>query len=137
MVDVIPGPILLAKGHPVRFYTRFAANVQRKKAKIMRKVKYPLQFDAIDLVSKHARQVLNLQATDELRARLQPINTEVKQIMKARDERAVHAKRQNSDISGEEGRLLEEKDKIMKMALSRGVGESGTNPSGMYELCGR
>lgn len=137
MVDVGPGPVLLAKGYSVRFDIHFSADVKRKKAKIMRKVKYPLQLDAIDLVRKHARQVLNLQATDELRARLQPINTEMKQIIKARDERAVHAKRQNYDVSGEEGRLLEEKEKIMEMASSRGVGESGTNPSGMYELCGR
>ncbi|KAF8968863.1 hypothetical protein BDZ97DRAFT_1798491 [Flammula alnicola] len=52
-----------------------------KKAKIMRKVKFPQEFDALDL------------ATDELRAKLLPANRKLKEIEKERGERRKVRKR--------------------------------------------
>ncbi|KAL7412300.1 hypothetical protein BDY24DRAFT_393930 [Mrakia frigida] len=64
--------------HLVRFYWRRDTN---SKAKIMRKVKFPFEFDALDL------------CTDSLKAKLLPVNTALKNISKDRDERAKIRKR--------------------------------------------
>ncbi|THH05676.1 hypothetical protein EW145_g4618 [Phellinidium pouzarii] len=53
----------------------------RQKAKIMRKVKFPLEFDALDL------------CTDELKQKLLPVNTRLKEIARDRCERAKVRKR--------------------------------------------
>ncbi|KAF9516715.1 hypothetical protein BS47DRAFT_1315175 [Hydnum rufescens UP504] len=58
--------------HMVRFYWRRDIN---KKAKIMRKVKFPLELDVINLV------------TPALKEKLLPLNTALGQIEKERDER--------------------------------------------------
>ncbi|KDQ16979.1 hypothetical protein BOTBODRAFT_106145 [Botryobasidium botryosum FD-172 SS1] len=58
--------------HMVRFYWRRDIN---KKAKIMRKVKFPFELDVLDLV------------TDELKDKLRPLNSKLKEIEKERDER--------------------------------------------------
>jgi ubiquitin carboxyl-terminal hydrolase 14 len=58
--------------HMVRFYWRQEI---RKKAKIMRKVKFPFELDVLDIV------------TDELKAKLWPLNRKLKEIEKERDER--------------------------------------------------
>jgi len=53
----------------------------RKKAKIMRKVKFPTEFDALDL------------ATDELKGRLLPVSRRLKEMEKERGERRKVRKR--------------------------------------------
>ncbi|CAE6449418.1 unnamed protein product [Rhizoctonia solani] len=58
--------------HMVRFYWRRDIN---KKAKIMRKVKFPFEFDALDLL------------TDELRAKIQPATSKLREIEGERLER--------------------------------------------------
>lgn len=58
--------------HMVRFYWRRDIN---KKAKIMRKVKFPFDLDVIDLV------------TPELKAKMLPLSDKLKEIEKERDER--------------------------------------------------
>ncbi|KAN0118237.1 hypothetical protein V8E52_005498 [Russula decolorans] len=58
--------------HMVRFTWRRDIN---KKAKIMRKVKFPNEFDALDIM------------TDELRKKMQPVSRKRIEIEKARDER--------------------------------------------------
>ncbi|KAF8335818.1 uncharacterized protein EI90DRAFT_2969410 [Cantharellus anzutake] len=58
--------------HMVRFYWRRDIN---KKAKIMRKVKFPYDLDVIDIV------------TPELKAKMLPLSTKLKEIEKERDER--------------------------------------------------
>ncbi|TFK48273.1 cysteine proteinase [Heliocybe sulcata] len=58
--------------HMVRFAWRRDI---AKKAKIMRKVKFPTEFDALDLV------------TDELKAKLQPLNRKLLDVEKARRDR--------------------------------------------------
>lgn len=52
-----------------------------KKAKIMRKVKFPLEFDVLDL------------CTDELKQKLQPVNTKLKEFERDRAERRKVRKR--------------------------------------------
>ncbi|EDR09383.1 uncharacterized protein LACBIDRAFT_190082 [Laccaria bicolor S238N-H82] len=64
--------------HMVRFAWR--ADIG-KKAKIMRKVKFPLEFDALDL------------ATDELKAKLLPVSRKLKEVEKERMERRKVRKR--------------------------------------------
>lgn len=100
----------------------------RKKAKIMRKVKYPLQLDALDIV------------TDELREKLSPANAEVKQILKARDDRAKLAKRpkgkaEPSEEKTEDQYREEEHKAVDELVQKAGGAALGTNVSGMYELC--
>lgn len=94
----------------------------------MRKVAFPLQLDVLDL------------ATDELREKLQPVNNTVKQILKARDERATIAKRSRGKGNALDGKKEEDdrRDEERKQiaALVAGSTEVGANPSGMYELCG-
>ncbi|KAG8830803.1 deubiquitinating enzyme [Serendipita sp. 399] len=62
----------------VRFWWRQDIN---KKAKIMRKVKFPFEFDVLDLV------------TDDLKQRLLPVNARLKEIEKDRHERRKVRKR--------------------------------------------
>lgn len=111
----------------VRFFWR--RDIQ-KKAKIMRKVKFPLQFDVLDI------------ATDDLRQKVLPVNTAVKQVLKSRDERATIAKRAKgkapaSDDKTEEQHREEEHKEIAGVIEAAGGAETGTNPSGIYELCGK
>ncbi|WVR04392.1 hypothetical protein IAU60_001394 [Kwoniella sp. DSM 27419] len=101
----------------------------QKKAKIMRKVKYPLQLDVTDMV------------TDELRQQIQSPNAVAKQILKDRDDRAKVAKhsaaRGKGDSSNEEEIRKEERDRYNAAVGSvAGAGADGTNPSGLYELWG-
>lgn len=115
--------------HMVRFYWR--RDIQ-KKAKIMRKVKYPLQLDVTDIM------------TDELREKVLPINTAVKNILKVRDDRAKIAKRglgkkkaADEDEKTEEQIRSEEHDEVEKLVKESGVEvDVGSNPTAMYELCG-
>lgn len=71
----LPGYLVV---HMVRFAWR--QDIQ-KKAKIMRKVKFPTEFDALDL------------ATDELKAKLLPVSRRLKEIEKERAERRKVRKR--------------------------------------------
>ncbi|EGO03001.1 hypothetical protein SERLA73DRAFT_176488 [Serpula lacrymans var. lacrymans S7.3] len=64
--------------HMVRFAWRRDIG---KKAKIMRKVKFPTEFDALDLV------------TDELKSKITPVSRRLKEIEKERDERRKVRKR--------------------------------------------
>ncbi|KAL0952715.1 hypothetical protein HGRIS_006950 [Hohenbuehelia grisea] len=64
--------------HMVRFAWR--ADIQ-KKAKIMRKVKFPTELDALDLV------------TDELKTRLTPVNRRLQEVSKDRSDRRQQRKR--------------------------------------------
>ncbi|WRT65064.1 uncharacterized protein IL334_002006 [Kwoniella shivajii] len=109
--------------HMVRFYWR--RDIQ-KKAKIMRKVKFPLQLDSLDLV------------TDEVRSQIQPTNSLVKQILKDRDDRAKIIKRNagkatSDDATKEVDIRREERQKVEEAVKEKGI-DSETNISGMYEL---
>ncbi|KAJ3504728.1 hypothetical protein NLJ89_g7782 [Agrocybe chaxingu] len=69
--------------HMVRFAWREDIN---KKAKIMRKVKFPLEFDALDI------------ATEELRTKLLPASRKLKDIEKERSERRKVRKKTKSVV---------------------------------------
>nr|ACZ51495.1 CNG04540-like protein [Kwoniella heveanensis] len=106
--------------HMVRFYWR--RDIQ-KKAKIMRKVKFPLQLEVLDMV------------TDDLRQRLQPANSLVKQILHSREDRYKTAKRLGprtaTQLADEENKRREEKalfDRTIEDVDGMG------KPSGLYEL---
>ncbi|WVF70108.1 hypothetical protein IAT40_004896 [Kwoniella sp. CBS 6097] len=119
--------------HTVRFYWR--RDIQ-KKAKIMRKVKFPLHFDALELVSASIiGSCSQRQATDELRQQVQPSNALVKQILAERDDRYKSAKRSGiRDTSGlalEEEARRDERERLRKIV---GTFDDDANPSGMYEL---
>jgi len=95
----------------------------------MRKVKFPLQLDVLDIT------------TDELREKLQPVNSAVKQILKTRDDRAKIAKRSrgksaDTDEKSEDALREEERKEVDALVSAAGSQEAGSNPSGMYELCG-
>ncbi|ORY22440.1 ubiquitin C-terminal hydrolase [Naematelia encephala] len=111
--------------HMVRFYWR--RDIQ-KKAKIMRKVKFPLQFDVLDLV------------TDDLRTRISPVNSATRQILKDRDDRAKIAKRDKGRAKAEgksEDELRTEEDQtVQELIDTNQLKEPGSNPTGIYELCG-
>ncbi|KAK1926366.1 CNG04540-like protein [Papiliotrema laurentii] len=110
--------------HMVRFYWR--RDIQ-KKAKIMRKVKFPLQLDLLDLL------------TDDLRQKVQPINTAARQILKDRDDRAKIAKRDRKvgDFQAEEIKLRnEEATALRQLSVKDESLEADSNASGIYELCG-
>ncbi|WVQ81758.1 hypothetical protein IAT38_003883 [Cryptococcus sp. DSM 104549] len=109
----------------VRFYWR--RDIQ-KKAKIMRKVKFPLSLDAVEMV------------TDELRQRMLPVNTAVKQIVHDRDDRAkvikrnIAANRPNTEEPSEDSLRAAEKEKVEELIKANGGAQVGENLSGMYEL---
>ncbi|KAI9511232.1 hypothetical protein F5148DRAFT_975515 [Russula earlei] len=69
--------------HMVRFTWRRDIN---KKAKIMRKVKFPTEFDALDIV------------TDKLREKMRPVSGKRIQIEQARDERRKVRKRTRAAV---------------------------------------
>jgi ubiquitin carboxyl-terminal hydrolase 14 len=69
--------------HMVRFTWRRDIN---KKAKIMRKVKFPSEFDALEI------------ATDELREKMRPVTSRRSEIEKARDERRKVRKRTRAAV---------------------------------------
>ena len=105
----------------------------------MRKVKFPLQFDAIDLVSEYsATSVPDEQTTDELRNKIQPINSSAREILKDRDDRARVAKREKvADLNNTEVALRGvEKDRILQLARENDSQETGVNPTAIYELYG-
>ncbi|OCF41830.1 hypothetical protein I317_04340 [Kwoniella heveanensis CBS 569] len=106
--------------HMVRFYWR--RDIQ-KKAKIMRKVKFPLQLDVLELV------------TDELKQQMQPCNALVKQILAEREDRYKVAKRsgnRHTDNSGqEEDTRRYERERFRQLV---GAFDDTGNPSGVYEL---
>lgn len=95
----------------------------------MRKVKFPLQFDVLDI------------ATDDLRQKVLPVNTAVKQILKGRDDRATISKRSKgkapaADDKTEEQHRDDEHKEVTALIETTGGIEAGTNASGIYELCG-
>ncbi|TXT13476.1 hypothetical protein VHUM_00843 [Vanrija humicola] len=111
--------------HLVRFYWR--RDIQ-KKAKIMRKVKFPLQLNALEI------------STDDLNKQLQPINTAANNILKTRDDRAKIAKRakgkgaQAEEVTEEQHREKEHKE-IEELVSAAGITDKDANATGMYELC--
>lgn len=95
----------------------------------MRKVKFPLQLNALEI------------STEELSKQLQPINTAANNILKTRDDRAKVSKRAKGkaaaadEVTEEQHRDKEHKE-IEELVSAAGITEKGVNTTGMYELCG-
>lgn len=120
--------------HFVRFYWR--RDIQ-KKTKIMRKVKFPKEWDASALV------------TPELAERIAPVRTKMREISKERDERAkVRARakgRPDEAAAVEGGALTDEQEKAQRAkeaaeldaTIDAGLrSDPGCNVSGLYDLVG-
>ncbi|KAH8917386.1 cysteine proteinase [Atractiella rhizophila] len=138
--------------HMVRFYWRREI---RKKAKIMRKVKFPFDLDLLEMLA------------DDLKAKVKPVNEKLrsidrerqdrantrKKLMRRKDdearERAIHrnASDSNADAAmevddildgGDESELQKrEKEELEKLVdASIREGDPGANYTGMYELWG-
>ena len=90
--------------HMVRFAWR---NDIGKKAKIMRRVKFPEEFDALDIV------------TDELKEKLLPVSRKLKEIEKERSER--RKVRRRTKVAKEE-KEKEKKEQDVEMADATGEG---------------
>jgi hypothetical protein len=71
---------------------------------------------------------------------MQPVNTAVKLILKARDDRVKAAKsaknKSEIDYTMEVEMRRDEKDRVARMVEENGLEATGINPSGMFELCG-
>ncbi|KZO97578.1 cysteine proteinase [Calocera viscosa TUFC12733] len=114
--------------HMVRFYWRRDIS---KKAKIMRKVKFPFDFDATEL------------ATPELAKRLQPIQGRIREIEKERDERRKVRRKTKDSADGsvkkeeaekEHAVRKEEKEELEKLVDTDLQTDIGASLTGLYEL---
>ncbi|KAI5118721.1 hypothetical protein M0805_004519 [Coniferiporia weirii] len=84
-----------------------------KKAKIMRKVKFPLEFDVLDL------------CTDELKQKLLPVNTRLKEIARDRRERAKVRKRTKSAAAAGPSTSVTDAAADVEMADAPGAASAG------------
>ncbi|KII90142.1 hypothetical protein PLICRDRAFT_159510 [Plicaturopsis crispa FD-325 SS-3] len=99
--------------HMVRFAWRRDIN---KKAKIMRKVKFPVEFDALDL------------ATDELKAKLLPVSRKLKEVEGARAERRKVRKRTKAVAAAGPSKEQQEKDvEMADAAEAPAIATSGSS----------
>ncbi|TYJ58970.1 hypothetical protein B9479_000409 [Cryptococcus floricola] len=106
--------------HMVRFYWR--RDIQ-KKAKIMRKVKFPLELDLLELL------------TPSLRARTQPLNVHAKNVLKDRDARATVLKRKPGEgKEEEEEKRKEEREKAEELLKTQETEGGRRDGSAFYEL---
>ena len=81
-----------------------------------------------------------MRITDDIRSKIQPVHNAVREILKDRDDRSKELKRakagQKQEGESEEDVRRKEKEKVSGLVKDQGLEEIGTNPSGMYELCG-
>jgi len=94
--------------HMVRFTWRRDIN---KKAKIMRKVKFPNEFDALEIV------------TDELRKKMQPVARKHIEIEKARDERRKVRKRTRNAVPAAQPSSSDAESGTEANAVAEGSGD--------------
>ncbi|KAF8654777.1 hypothetical protein AX16_003432 [Volvariella volvacea WC 439] len=104
----LPGYLTI---HMVRFAWR--QDIQ-KKAKIMRKVKFPLEFDALDIV------------TDGLKEKMLPVSRRLKEIEKERAERRKIRKRTKAPTAGSSAPA--------PVAASEALAPSGSATSGDVDM---
>ncbi|KAJ3487917.1 hypothetical protein NLI96_g3205 [Meripilus lineatus] len=96
--------------HMVRFAWRRDIG---KKAKIMRKVKFQTELDALDWV------------TDELKAKLTPVSRRLKELEKERFERVKIRRRTKNAVASSEKK---DKDKDVEMADAHATASSSSDP---------
>ena len=118
--------------HFVRFYWKRGTN---KKAKILRKVKFPLEFDATEFCTDELKSK-TLPVRDALREARKKFEEEERARKRAKVQAEVDSKDGVSSASGktEEMQLDElDPDSLIDPQLKE---DAGSNPTGLYELAG-
>ncbi|KAI8374137.1 uncharacterized protein BYT42DRAFT_575257 [Radiomyces spectabilis] len=117
---------------PVQFIRFFWKPQERIRAKILRKVKFPLEFDASEL------------CTPELQAKLSKAKTKLKDLDDNREAKKREAKRRKADheVAGSSAmetdviaQKEEEKVDWSQYLDPELLADVGSNPTGQYELC--
>ncbi|RGB36499.1 hypothetical protein C1646_758054 [Rhizophagus diaphanus] len=108
----------------VRFFWKADVNV---KAKILRKVKFPMELDATDF------------CTDELKNKILPLKNRLRELEKERESAKKKAKlaidnddQGLADSKNDETTYVEELKKLIDPDLNKDI---GANVSGLYDLC--
>src|SRR5579859_5190260 len=119
--------------HFVRFYWKRDTN---KKAKILRKVKFPLELDATEF------------CTDEVRTKTVPVRDAVREIRKKAEEKERARKRARIQtevestngagaVAEQGGEKMEVDEVDVEKLIDEGMrNDVGSNPTGLYELAG-
>jgi len=112
----------LPKYMPVHFVRFFWRKDTQKKAKIMRKVTFPMELDAVEF------------CTDELKKKLIPIRDRIREVRKEQEDverakkRQKRMKKEQEDLTGNASEPLEkrkEKDEAQPAKKAVGMGASG------------
>jgi ubiquitin carboxyl-terminal hydrolase 14 len=112
----------LPKYMPVHFVRFFWRKDTQKKAKIMRKVTFPMELDAVEF------------CTDELKKKLIPIRDRIREVRKEQEDverakkRQKRMKKEHEDLAGNASEPLEkrkEKDEAQPAKKAVGMGASG------------
>ena len=77
--------------------------------------------------------------TDDVRDLARPVNAAMKNVIQARDDRAKQLKTARDKVehsSADAAKRAEEKNQVNALIDGKGLAGVGTNPTGMYELCG-
>jgi ubiquitin carboxyl-terminal hydrolase 14 len=119
--------------HFVRFYWKRESG---KKAKILRKIKFPMEFDTTEF------------CTEELKKKTLPVRDALREVRKKHEEaeRARKRARVQAEVDSTDGKTKETEEKSDEMDLDdvdpeslidpELKGDVGSNPTGLYELTG-
>jgi hypothetical protein len=66
-----------------------------------------------------------------------PVNAACKNILRLREDRTRAQARKQDDLATIESTLAEARDSTERLVRESRLNEIGSNPSAMYELCGR
>ncbi|KAI8978991.1 hypothetical protein BDB01DRAFT_837127 [Pilobolus umbonatus] len=110
---------------PIQFIRFFWKPQERVRAKILRKVKFPLEFDATELCTPELQNKFS-------KAKLKMKEVEDKQIMKKREEKRRKLDEDTSEVVMDEA---EEKVDWTDYLDPELIKDAGCNPTGQYELC--
>jgi ubiquitin carboxyl-terminal hydrolase 14 len=119
--------------HFVRFYWKRDTN---KKAKILRKVKFPLELDITEFCSEQVKQ-----KTLPIRDALREAKAKHEEAERARKRARVQAEVDSKDGTATFGTAGEKMDGVEEVDVEALIDESlkadeGSNPTGLYELSG-
>ncbi|KAG0744075.1 hypothetical protein G6F57_009922 [Rhizopus arrhizus] len=114
---------------PIQFIRFFWKPQERVRAKILRKVKFPLEFDATELCTPELQSKFS-------KAKLKMKEIEDKKVQKAREEKRRKLDGENDgNQSNNMDTLSEEKVDWKEYLDPKLLEDVGCNPTGQYELC--
>jgi ubiquitin carboxyl-terminal hydrolase 14 len=114
---------------PIQFIRFFWKPQERVRAKILRKVKFPLDFDATELCTPELQSKFS-------KAKLKMKEIEDKKVQKAREEKRRKLDGENDgNQSNNMDTLSEEKVDWKEYLDPKLLEDVGCNPTGQYELC--